>query len=206
MIKQIRQRLTHFQPRLLQTRRPQAAVLVAITNEPDPKVVLTQRAAKLSSHSGEVAFAGGKQDATDPDLGFTALREAHEEIGLEPSEVEIIGQMGQVMSKHQLVVTPFVGLIDPDAPLTPNPGELDAVFNVPLKFFLTDHRHHTDEIVFKGKSRYVPAYQYDGYLIWGLTAYILVELLNECLDANIPMKPRPETDVIRHKVSSPSVR
>ncbi|MDP2523474.1 CoA pyrophosphatase [Neptunomonas phycophila] len=192
MINQLRQRLAIYKPRLITARKPQASVLIALTNEPDPHVILTRRSAKLSTHSGEVAFPGGKQDATDPDLKYTALREAEEEVGLLPHRVEILAQLGQVVSLHQVVVTPWVGIVEPDEPLTANLDELDEIFRVPLSFFMQDTRHHTDEILFKGKTRYVPAYQYDGHIIWGLTAFMLVELLNVGLDAGIPMKPRPE--------------
>jgi len=195
MINQLRRRLAIYKPRLISVRRPQASVLIALTNEPDPHVILTRRSARLSTHSGEVAFPGGKQDDTDPDLLFTALREAEEEIGLPPDKVEVLAQLGQVVSKHDIVVTPWVGLIDPDVQLRANLDELDEIFRVPLSFFLRDTRHHTDKVLFKGKTRYVPAYHYGGHIIWGLTAFMLVELLNIGLDADIPMKPRPEHEV-----------
>lgn len=192
MLDQLRQKLEQYEPFCFQSIAPQASVLLALTNSPSPELILTKRAATLSSHGGEVAFPGGKHDMTDPDLLFTALRETEEEVGIAPSSVDVLGPLGQVMSKHQLQVTPWVGIVPDDIVLTPNPGELDAVFRVPVSFFLEDNRHHTDEIRFKGKTHYVPAYEYDGHIIWGLTAYMLIELLNVGFEANIPMKPRPE--------------
>jgi len=192
MLARIRQRLTTFEPRRFPSNQPQASVLIALTDHPEPQVVLTKRSARLSTHSGEIAFPGGKYDDTDPDLLYTALREANEEVGLEPDEVEVLGPLGQVISKHGLQVTPWVGVIPADTELVPNPGELDEVFSVPLSFFMEDERYATDQIRFKGKNLYVPAWEYDGHIIWGLTAYMLVELLNEGCGANIPMKPRPE--------------
>lgn len=193
MLHQLRDRLSSYTPRRLLSDQPQASVLIALTDHPDdPEIILTQRASSLSSHSGEVAFPGGKHDLTDPDLLYTALREAEEEVGLDPAQVEIIGPLGQVMSKHQLQVTPWVGVVPHDVDLVANPDELDAIFRVPLSFFMEDRRHHTDEIRFRNKTHYVPAWEYDGYIIWGLTAYMLVELLNVGFDAHIPMKPRPE--------------
>jgi len=192
MLDLLRHRLTSYRPMRLRSDRPQASVLIALTDSPDPEVILTRRASHLSTHRGEVAFPGGKQDDTDPDLLYTALREAQEEVGLDPALVEVIGSLGQVMSKHQLQVTPWVGIVPPDLCLEPNPHELESLFRVPLSFFLEDRRQRTDAINFRGKTHYVPAYQYGDYVIWGLTAYMLVELLNVGFDAGIPMKPRPE--------------
>ena len=193
MIDKLKQRLNGYAPRTLVTNRPEAGVLIALTNDAhDPEVILTRRARHLNTHSGEIAFPGGKRDATDPDLLFTALREAEEEVGLSPSQVEVLGPLGQLMSKHMLQVTPYVGIIDKGVELTPNPDELDRIHRVPVSFFLEDKRHHTDKIPFKGVTHYVPAYEYEGDIIWGLTAYMLVELLNVGFDAGIPMRVRPE--------------
>lgn len=198
MLKTIRTKLAGFEPRMFPSDQPQASVLIALTDQvSDPEVILTKRASRLSTHSGEIAFPGGKHDDTDPDLLFTALREAEEEVGLPPEQVEIIGPLGQVMSKHGLKVTPWVGIVPKDVPLIPNPDELDEVFTVPLSFFMQEHRYCFDEIRFRGKTLYVPAWDFNGHIIWGLTAYMLVELLNEGLDANIPMKPRPEHKIRR---------
>jgi 8-oxo-dGTP pyrophosphatase MutT (NUDIX family) len=192
MLDQLRQRLSGYQALSFDSSQPQASVLIALTDCRDPHVILTKRAAKLSTHGGEIAFPGGKRDASDPDLLFTALREAHEEIGLLPEAVEVLAPLGQVMSLHSVQVTPWVGIVPESVKLTPSPDELESVFTVPLSFFLEDQRHHTDAIRFKGKMNFVPAYEYEGHIIWGLTAYMLVELLNIGFDAGIPMKPRPE--------------
>jgi len=195
MLELLRHRLADYRPRRLMSERPNASVLIALTDCAEPEVILTRRASHLSTHRGEVAFPGGKQDDTDPDLLYTALREAQEEIGLEPRLVEVLGPLGQVMSKHQLQVTPWVGIVPADVELRPNPGELESLFRVPLRYFMDDRRQHTDIVRFRGMTHYVPAYEYEGYIIWGLTAYMLVELLNIGLDAGIPMKPRPEHEL-----------
>ncbi len=198
MLKTIRQRLSDFEPRWFPSDQPQASVLIALTDHADdPEVVLTKRAARLSTHSGEIAFPGGKCDDTDPDLLSTALREAEEEVGLSPAHVDILGPLGQVMSLHGLQVIPWVGVIPKNLQLIPNPGELEEIFTVPLSFFMQDERYCTDVIRFKGKTMYVPAWDFEGHIIWGLTAYMLVELLNEGCNANIPMKPRPEHKIRR---------
>ncbi len=193
MITQLRHRLARHRPLRLRSGEGKAGVLVAITDNPDnPEVILTRRAAHLSSHSGEVAFPGGKHDETDPDLLFTALREAEEEIGLPPHRVEVLGSLGQVLSKHRLQVTPWVGLVPAQLELQANPEELDAVFRVPISFFLDQRAFRTHSIRSAGVVRQVPAWNYDGYVIWGLTAYVLVELLNLGFDAGIEIQARPE--------------
>ncbi len=166
--------------------------MIAITDEASPQVVLTKRASNLSSHSGEIAFPGGKRDATDNDIVYTALREAHEEVDLLPENVRVISQLDERVSLHNLKVSPCVGIIDPDLKLQPNIGELDCVFKTPLNFFL-DQSNRCDHLPqYQSKSRFAPCYLYNGHLIWGLTSYMLMEFLNVALKANIILAPRPD--------------
>lgn len=167
------------QPSLLQ-----AGVLVAITDEIDPHLVLTRRADHLSTHSGEVAFAGGKRDDTDPDIIFTALREAHEEINLASRDVTVIGQLDQVVSRFGYVVTPIVGVIPADTQFTANLDELDAVFKVPLRFFLETEPHD----YFERGSFSIPSFHYEGFRIWGLTSMMITEMVNNHLNADINIR------------------
>lgn len=192
MLDQLRKRLQYHRPWRLRTRGREAGVLVALTDRPDPEVILTLRAATLSTHSGEVAFPGGKRDPEDRDLLDTALREAHEEIDLRPDDVNIIGSLGQVVSKHRLQVSPWVGIVASHQPLQANPDEIERILRVPLSFLLDPACRRMDRLDFAGKARFVPAWDWQGDVIWGLTAYILAELLNVGFDAEIPMKPRPE--------------
>ena len=185
--------VARLQPRTLRGNRREAGVLVAVTDNPrDPELILTQRATRMNSHAGEVALPGGKRDPEDPDLLATALREAEEEIDLPAGAVRVVGPLSQVVSKHGLLVTPFLGVVPAAIALQPNPDEIHSLFRVPLRFFLEDRRHHTDRIRFKRQDLYVPSYHYRGYVIWGLTAYVIVELLNQGLGAGIPLRPRPE--------------
>lgn len=163
----------------------QAAVLVAITNELNPQVVLTLRSTALKRHSGEVSFPGGWWDKGDLTLAHTALREAHEEVDLASDSVELIGAWRSRFARGHVRVQPVVGVIAPDTVLVPNPGELDAVFKVPLSFFLEDRRVRTDVFTYEGIEHWIPAYQYEGFEIWGFTAGILVDLLNKTLGAGI---------------------
>lgn len=189
MLEELLRRIGNHVPLALETdaRFPEAAVLVPITRGDNPEMVLTLRAAGLSTHGGEVAFPGGRRDPEDPDLIFTALREAEEEIGLPPGMVEIVGPLSPLVSRHGLKVTPYVGLIPDYVEYRPNDAEIAAVFSVPLAFFRQDPREHTHRIDYQGRSWYVPSYRFGRYKIWGLTAIMIVELVNVLYDANICM-------------------
>ncbi|WP_323847230.1 CoA pyrophosphatase [Microbulbifer magnicolonia] len=162
-----------------------AAVLLALTDEPDPKVILTKRSANLSTHSGEVSLPGGRWDATDPSLEFTALRETEEEIGVPADQVRLLGPLWRRTTRWQVQVTPWLGVVAADVAVTPNPGELDAVFRVPLSFFLADPRIRTDRVTIDKRPVYLPAYQFRDYEIWGFTAGVLTEFLVKILGASI---------------------
>lgn len=189
MLDELLNRVSSHVPRVLETDRgfPEAAVLVPITRSDKPELVLTLRASSLSTHGGEVAFPGGRRDPGDLDLAFTALREAEEEIGLAPGLVEIIGPLSPLLSKHGLKVTPYVGIIPDYVEYRPNDAEIAAVFSVPLEFFRHDPREHTHRIDYQGGSWYVPSYRFGEYKIWGLTAIMIVELVNLLYDARISL-------------------
>jgi len=174
---------------------PEAAVLVPVTRSDDPELILTLRASGLSTHGGEVAFPGGRRDPEDHDLIHTALREAEEEIGLPPGLVEVVGPLSTLVSRHGIKVTPYVGLVPDYVEYHANRGEIDSVFSVPLSFFRDDPREVTHRIDYLGQSWYVPSYHYDGYKIWGLTAIMVVELVNLIFDAGIELREPPESFV-----------
>jgi 8-oxo-dGTP pyrophosphatase MutT (NUDIX family) len=180
----LEQRLAEHQPRRIpQPDLAEAGVLVAITAEVNPKLLLTLRAAHLSSHQGEVAFPGGKRDPEDRDIIHTALREAHEEVGLEPNEVQVLGVMDQVVSRFGYLVTPVLGIIKPGLDHIASPDELDAVFEVPLDLF----RQPPSKYFERGKIR-IPSYDYDDFHIWGLTSMMIAEMMNNLWDCDISMK------------------
>ncbi len=192
MLDLITRRLDNYQPLTINRDLPEAAVLIAITDEAEPQVVLTKRASRLTSHSGEIAFPGGKRDATDRDIIHTALREAHEEVDLNPDQVDLIGRLDDKVSLHQLKVSTCVGIISPSIVLTAHLAELDCVFKVPLSYFL-DSANRCDHLPeYQAKGKYAPCYVFNGHLIWGLTSYILMEFLNLSLLANIELQARPK--------------
>jgi 8-oxo-dGTP pyrophosphatase MutT (NUDIX family) len=167
-----------------------AAVLIAITDSKDPELIYTLRSNKVGSHGGEVSFPGGMYEEEDNTLENTALRESQEETGLDKAKVNILGPIDTVVSRFNVSVTPYVGIVPDDIELNDNSDEIEACFRVPLSFLLEDKRHRNDEINRNGDIFFMPAYQYDSYIIWGLTAMITVDFLNIALDAKIDLKTK----------------
>lgn len=165
----------------------EAAVLIAIAEGEggQESVLLTERAKHLSIHSGEVAFPGGKREAADSSLLDTALRESHEEVGLEPSRVSIIDALPLSNTRQGIRVAPYVGRVDSPAGLVPNDDELQSLFWVPVDFLLQDARTRTDVFSHQGKEYWAPVYEWMGYTIWGFTARVMVEFLNRVYDQEI---------------------
>jgi 8-oxo-dGTP pyrophosphatase MutT (NUDIX family) len=151
-----------------------AAVLIGIVMRDEPTVLLTQRTAHLSTHSGQIAFPGGKVDDTDRDVVDTALRESQEEVGLAPDQVQVLGTITDYVTGTAFIVTPVVGLVNPGHSLTPNPDEVASVFEVPLAFLMNPafHRRHALEAEGRRREWFSMPYQ-DGAeqrFIWGATA------------------------------------
>lgn len=167
--------------RFAQGRAPaDASVLVPIVLRPEPTVLLTERTLHLSSHSGQVAFPGGRRDPEDGSAEATALREAYEEVGLEPGSVEVLGRLPVYVTGTAYSVTPVVGLVSPDVQYRPNPYEVADVFEVPLAFLLNPAHHQRHALDWEGAHRewFSMPYQ-DGEkqrYIWGATAGMLRNL------------------------------
>lgn len=199
MLETLHERLQAHTPRKAGLALPQAAVLLPIVERDEPTLLFTRRAGHLKQHAGQVAFPGGKREPQDPDLLTTALREAEEEIALAPTRVRLLGRLSDVISLHGIRVTPFVGLIPADLPLRPQLGELDTIFEVPLRFFLDDRRSHTDVIDVDGVLRYVPSYAAEGHIIWGLSAMMLVELLAEGFGCPVSLDRAPSGSPLHYR-------
>jgi len=164
----------------------EAAILLALTKDLDnPSIILTKRAEHLNSHRGEVAFPGGKWETGDAHLLATALRETEEEIGLPQSHVEVIASLPVNYTRHSMRVRSYVGLIPENLPLKANPDELDAVFDVPVKYFLDQSNLMVDHFSGPDYSLNMPCYIYQGYRIWGFSLVILTDFLNRSLNAGI---------------------
>lgn len=156
-----------------------ASVLLAIMLREHPTVLLTERTAHLSTHSGQVAFAGGRADPGDVSPAETALREAHEEVGLAREFVEVLGNLPTYVTGSSFIITPVVALVQPDCVLTPNPYEVADVFEVPLAFLLdpANHRRHVFDLDGVHREWFSMPYQDQAqgktHFIWGATAGIL---------------------------------
>jgi 8-oxo-dGTP pyrophosphatase MutT (NUDIX family) len=153
-----------------------AAVLIALTDRPDPGVILTQRPQWLRAHAGQVAFPGGKIDPGDRDVIDAALREAEEEIGLHRRDVMIAGPTHPYRSGSGYHITPVLGVIPPDLPLDPNPDEVEAWFEVPLDILFNPDNYERHQADWGGKIRRYYELHYEGRRIWGVTADIIVNL------------------------------
>ncbi|MCX4025536.1 CoA pyrophosphatase [Endozoicomonas sp. SM1973] len=203
MINKLYKALTNNPESELAVDLPEAAVLLPITDHPrNPEIIFTLRAAHLSTHSGEVAFPGGKRDESDQSLWFTALRESYEEINLTADHVTPLGRLNPLASRFGLKVVPFVGLIPSQVALTPNLDELDLIFRAPLAFFLEPRHLKFDQIEFFGEFYQIPYFCYEQFKIWGLTALMLVDLLNIGFDADISCDwPQRDPEIIDKFVS-----
>ena len=172
------------EPRFSQRPPADAAVLVPLVQHHDGlSVLLTQRTAHLPTHAGQIAFPGGKVDAHDSGVQAAALREAHEEVGLHPAHVEVIGELPVYITGTGFHVTPVVALVQPPFELAPNPGEVDAVFEVPLAFLMNPAHHRRHALDWQGGQRQWFSMPYLEFMpgapnpverfIWGATAGML---------------------------------
>lgn len=161
-----------------------SAVLIAITNETEPKILYTLRAADLNHHAGEVSFAGGKRETGDTDNASVALREMWEETGIHPSLVTIIGELPMQHAKSGMPVLPVIGVISPNVIITPEVGEIARVFWGDLA---TIAQQVTVEyrLDYQGHQIISPSFIVDGETVWGLTGRITASLLEIGFDRNI---------------------
>ncbi|MGF1549800.1 MAG: CoA pyrophosphatase [Sphingomonadaceae bacterium] len=153
-----------------------AAVLVAIVARERPALILTERNAGLARHAGQIAFPGGRVDPGDADAEAAALREAQEEIGLDPGEVEILGAMRRYRTVTGFEVTPVIGLVAPGVRLSPSPAEVADIFEAPLDLLLDHESWAEREVEWRGATRRYYEMDHQGRRIWGATAAMIVNL------------------------------
>ena len=190
MLEDITDKITGYSGRPPVEELRKAAVLIAVTESKEPELIYTLRSNKVGSHGGEVSFPGGMYEEQDDNLENTALRESEEETGLDRNKVSILGPIDTVVSRFNISVTPYVGIVPHDIELNDSSDEIEACFRVPLSFLLRDKRHRNDEINRNGDIFFMPAYEYNSYIIWGLTAMMTVDFLNIALDAGIDLKSK----------------
>ncbi|MEM9401584.1 MAG: CoA pyrophosphatase [Pseudomonadota bacterium] len=159
--------------KLADTLKP-AGVLIPVMRRADGfHVLLTRRSAELKHHAGQVSFPGGRMEDEDKDIADTALRETHEEVGIPPRDVRVIGYLRPTPTFTGYAVTPTIGLIDGAVELNIDASEVESAFEVPLEFLLDPENYSQAEREFQGRRFPVLEVRYDGQHIWGATAYML---------------------------------
>jgi 8-oxo-dGTP pyrophosphatase MutT (NUDIX family) len=162
-------------PELRARASKEAAVLIAITDRAEPGVLLTVRREHLRTHAGQIAFPGGRVEPGE-DAVAAALREAHEEILLDPASVAYIGSLEPYRTVTGYVVTPVLGLVPPDLPLAPHEQEVAEVFEVPLAHLVDPANHRRESALLQGRERRYYEILWNGRRIWGATAAMIVNL------------------------------
>jgi len=152
-----------------------AAVLIAVTNRPEPGLILTVRREHLRTHAGQIAFPGGRIDPGES-AAQAAVREAHEELLMDPQSVELIGVVEPYRTVTGYVVTPVIGVIPPDLPLTAHEHEVADWFEAPLDFLLDPANQQYRSALFQGQTRHYYEILWEGRRIWGATAAMIVNL------------------------------
>lgn len=153
-----------------------AAVLIAAIDRPRPTLLLTRRTAHLRHHAGQVAFPGGRIDPGDTGPIAAALREAQEEVALDPAQVTVVGVTDLYETGTGYSITPVIAVIPPDLALVPNPSEVAALFEVSLDHVLDPANHQRRTGEWQGRERRFYVIAADGHEIWGATAAMLVNL------------------------------
>lgn len=151
-----------------------AAVLVPVIDDgDDARVIFTQRTKTLRNHSGQISFPGGGIDAQDRSPEEAALRETEEEIGVSRRFIETVGRMPDYISGTGFRIKPVLAVVRPGFTLTPNPAEVDEVFEVPLSFLMNPANHSRGSRMFQGRERFFYEMPYGERYIWGITAGIV---------------------------------
>lgn len=156
-----------------------AGVLIPVIEGEDSELslLLTQRAAELKHHGGQVSFPGGRMEEHDADIEVTALRETHEEVGIDHHDVTVIGYLEPMPTITGYAVTPVVGLVNSAAQLSLDRTEVEYVFEVPLPFLLDPRNKKMVERDLHGRVATLAEFHYDGQRIWGATAFIILQFI-----------------------------
>lgn len=153
-----------------------AAVLIAVSDEPEPQLLLTRRSDTLTKHAGQIAFPGGRIDPEDDGPVAAALREAEEEVALDRRLVDVLGMLNPYETGTGFAISPIVGIIPPGLVLLPHEREVAEVFHVPLAHVLDSANHHRRSGEWQGRTRHFYVIPHGNREIWGATAAILVNL------------------------------
>ena len=155
-----------------------AAVLVPFVNRPEGlTILLTQRASQLAKHAAQVAFPGGRLEESDPDVASAALREAQEEIGLDPARVRVFGYLPDHLVISGYRVTPVLSIVEPPFAIEPNPAEVESVFEVPAEYIFDERNHKARLRRIADEDMLLYDIPWQGLSIWGATAGMLLTLV-----------------------------
>lgn len=161
---------------LTKSLRPAGVLIPVIEREAGLTVLLTRRSAELKHHAGQISFPGGRMEEFDKDVQATALRETHEEVGIPPENVDVIGYLEPMPTVTGYAVTPVIGLVDIPESLNIDRNEVECVFEVPLEFLLDKRNATASERDFRGRKIAIVEFQFEEHRIWGATAYMLIGL------------------------------
>lgn len=181
IVEQIEQALSDYTPRKVDqpTAAPAAVLILVCTGAGEPRVVFTERTHQVEHHKGQVSFPGGACDDEDDSPEATALRETFEEIGVDPKDVRLLGQLDDMVTVSNFRVTPFVGAVKCEKPYEyrVNDDEVATVVEVPLGHLLDEQNMELEVRQHNGREVLVPAFAYNGHRIWGATARMLHQLI-----------------------------
>jgi 8-oxo-dGTP pyrophosphatase MutT (NUDIX family) len=181
-LERTRQALADYIPRRLEPARatPAAILILVYDLDGEAHILFTERTHQVEHHKGQISFPGGACDESDGCVEETALRETAEEIGVQPEDVEIVGQLDDMLTISNFLVTPYVGVLKTNSeyPFVINEHEVVEVVQVPLSHLLDDRNMELEVRQYKGKQVLVPAYTYEGHRIWGATARMLHQFLD----------------------------
>lgn len=173
---QLRMRLLPATPPLPADCKAHAAVLLCCINSLEPYTLLTRRSPRLSLHAGQISLPGGRIDLQDTSLEKTALRETHEEIGLDPEIPQLLGRLPDTAVISGITVTPVVAWCDEEPALVHNPAEVDEIIRLPLQLALDAAQYGTDSLTRDGEVRHFRFLRHGDHYVWGATARILLSL------------------------------
>ena len=162
--------------RIARTLRPAGVLIPVLEGDAGLSVLLTQRSAELKHHAGQISFPGGRMEEHDRDIVHAALRETHEEVGIPPQAINVVGYLPPMPTVTGYAVTAVVGLVADDIPLRIDRTEVEYAFEVPLAFLLDRRNERALEREYLGRRVPTVEFHYEGERIWGATAHILVEL------------------------------
>lgn len=158
--------------------RPAGVLVPLMQRSEGVTILLTQRAAHLKLHAAQASFPGGRMEEHDTDVQATALRETHEEVGIAPGHVDVIGYLHPLPTITGFAVTPVIGLVSDDAKLVLDRTEVDYTFELPLDFLLDERNDRLADREWQGKRFRLTEFHYEGERVWGATAYMLQAFRN----------------------------